>query len=61
MLVATPETWNSLSARMARATACWKSLPRQVILTSSESKFGEISAPTNVAPSRRTPAPPGER
>ena len=24
-------------------------------------KFGEISAPTDVAPSRRTPAPPGER
>ena len=45
-----------------RRTAVGKSRPRQVSLTSIESKWAPISAPTKmVPPSRRTPAPPAER
>ena len=61
MLVATPRTRNSASARRARRTAVPKSRPRQVSLTSSESKCADTSAPTLVPPSNRMPAPPGVR
>ena len=52
---------NSAIARRARLTAVWKSRPRQVSLTSIESKWALISAPTFVPPSSRMPAPPGLR
>ena len=45
MLVATPPTRNSPSARWARPTAVGRSGPRQVSLDSSESKWALISAP----------------
>ena len=45
----------------ARAIAAEKSRPRQVSLTSIESKCALISAPRLVPPSSRIPAPPGER
>ena len=62
MLVETPPTWNSLSARSARVTADSKSRPRQVSLDSSESKCALTTAPVKVVPpSRRTPGPPGDR
>ncbi len=62
MLVLTPRMRNSASARRARRTAVGKSRPRQVSLTSIESKWALISAPVSaVPPSRRTPAPPAER
>ena len=62
MLVATPRTRNSASARRARSSACCQSRPRQVSLTNSESKWALTSAPAwTVPPSMRTPAPPGER
>ncbi len=62
MLEETPRRRNSASARLARVTAAGKSRPRQVIFTSIESKWGEICAPVLIVPpSRRTPAPPGER
>ena len=38
MLVETPRIRNSASALWARRTAEWKSLPRAISLTSSESK-----------------------
>ncbi len=62
MLVETPRIRNSASARLARCTAFSKDEPRHVSLASIESKCAEISAPVYVVPpSRRTPAPPGER
>ena len=62
MLVLTPRIRNSASDRFARATAASKVRPRQVSLTSIESKWALISTPTSaVPPSRRTPAPPAER
>ena len=62
MFVETPRIRNSLSARAARRTAVWKSWPRQVSLTSIESKWAPISEPAKTTPpSRRMPAPPGER
>ncbi len=62
MLVDTPRTRNSASARRALVTACAQSRPRQVSLTSRESKCGLTSVPEcTVPPSIRTPAPPGER
>ena len=62
MLVETPRMRNSASARRGRRTAVAKSAPRQVSLTSIESKWAPISAPTKtVPPSSRTPAPPAER
>jgi hypothetical protein len=45
MFVATPRTLNSAIARRARRTAVSKSRPRQVSLTSSESKCADTSAP----------------
>ena len=62
MLVETPRIRNSASARRARRTAFSNVDPRQVSLASIESKWAEISAPVYVVPpSRRMPAPPGER
>jgi hypothetical protein len=62
MFVATPRMRNSATARRARATAAAKSRPRQDSFTSIESKCALISVPgETVPPSRRTPAPPGER
>ncbi len=62
MFVATPRIRNSASARRSRATAAAKSRPRQVSFASIESKCGLMFAPgLIVPPSRRTPAPPGER
>ena len=62
MLVVTPRMRNSARPRLARRTAAGKSRPRQVSFTSIESKCGETCAPAaTVPPSRRTPAPPGER
>ncbi len=62
MLVATPRMRNSATARRARPTAAVKSRPRQVSLTSMESKWALISVPAWVVPpSRRMPEPPGER
>ena len=62
MFVETPRMRNSASARWARRTAMGKVMPRQVSLTSIESKWALISAPTKtVPPSRRTPLPPAER
>ena len=61
MLVDTPRIRNSATARRARATATPKSRPRQVSLTSIESKCAPTSAPIEEPPSSRTPAPPGER
>ncbi len=62
MFVETPRIRNSARARRARRTATPKSLPRQVSLTSIESKCGLTWAPTNtVPPSSRTPPPPAER
>ncbi len=62
MLVETPRMRNSASARRARRTAVGKSGPRQVSLTSIESKCALISAPTKtVPPSSRTPGAAGER
>ena len=61
MLVATPRTRNSATARRARATAMSKVRPRQVSFTSSESKCASTSAPSEAPPSSRIPAPPGER
>ena len=62
MLVETPRMRNSASARLARATAEGKSRPRQVSFASIESKCGLICEPAAVVPpSRRMPAPPGER
>ena len=62
MLVETPRIRNSATARRARATAIGKVRPRQVSLASIESKCALTSAPVYVVPpSRRTPAPPGER
>ena len=60
MLVDRPLMVNSFRARSARSTATWKLRPRQVIFTSSESKFGVMVVPTATLPSRRTPAPPGD-
>ena len=45
MLVATPRTRNSATARRALATASANVLPRHVSLTRRESKWGETSAP----------------
>ena len=62
MFVETPRMRNSARARLARATADGKSRPRQVSLASIESKCGLICDPAAVVPpSRRMPAPPGER
>ncbi len=61
MLVATPRMRNSATARRARATAMSKVRPRQVSLTSIESKCAPTSAPSAEPPSSRMPAPPGER
>ncbi|CAM5443046.1 hypothetical protein SGRIM128S_09673 [Streptomyces griseomycini] len=62
MFVATPRMRNSATARRARPTAVVKSRPRQVSLTSMESKCALISVPAWVVPpSRRMPEPPGER
>ena len=62
MLVDTPRTRNSASARLARRTAVGQSRPRQVNFTSSESKWALTSAPApTVPPSIRTPAPPADR
>ncbi len=62
MFVETPRIRNSASARRARSTAFSWVRPRQVSLASIESKCGLISAPVYVVPpSRRMPAPPGER
>ena len=62
MFVETPRIRNSAIARAARATAASKSRPRHVSLASIESKCGLTVAPVYVVPpSRRTPAPPGER
>ena len=62
MLVETPRMRNSARARRARRTAIGKVRPRQVSLTSIESKWALTSAPTKtVPPSRRTPPPPAER
>ena len=61
MFVLTPRTRNSASARRARAAAIVKSRPRHVNFTSIESKCALISAPVWVPPSRRIPAPPGDR
>ncbi len=62
MLVETPRTRNSVSARYARRAALRRSLPRQVTLTSIESKWAPTVAPANTTPpSSRTPAPPGVR
>ena len=62
MLVATPRIRNSASARLALATACGQSRPRQVSFTNSESKCALTSAPEcTVPPSTRVPPPPGER
>ena len=62
MLVLTPRIRNSASARRARATAASKVRPRQVSLTSIESKCALISTPVStVPPSSRTPAPPADR
>ena len=62
MFVETPRIRNSATARRARSTAFSKVRPRQVSLASIESKCAETSAPVYVVPpSRRTPAPPGER
>ena len=61
MFVDTPRIRNSASARRARATAVGKSRPRQVSLTSIESKWALISAPRCEPPSSRMPAPPGDR
>ena len=62
MLVATPRIRNSARARRARATAASNVRPRQISLTSIESKWALTSAPVSaVPPSRRTPAPPAER
>ena len=52
----------SLLNDLARRTAVAKSRPRHVSLTSIESKCPETSEPAvAVAPSSRTPAPPGDR
>lgn len=62
MFVATPRMRNSATARRARPIADLKSRPRQVSLTSIESKCALISVPAWVVPpSRRIPEPPGER
>ena len=62
MFDATPRMRNSATARRARATAVLQSRPRQVSLTSIESKCALISVPANVVPpSSRMPAPPGDR
>ncbi len=61
MLVETPRIRNSARARRARTTAVAKSRPRHVNFTSIESKWAPISAPVWVPPSRRMPAPPGDR
>ena len=62
MFVLTPRIRNSARARLARRTAVGKSLPRQISLTSNESKCGLTVAPAcTVPPSSRTPAPPGVR
>ena len=58
----TPRIRNSANPRRARITAASKLFPRAISFTSIESKCGEISAPVDtVPPSRRIPAPPGER
>ena len=62
MFVETPRTRNSLSARCARRAADPRSAPRQVSLTSIESKWALTVAPAKTTPpSSRTPAPPGVR
>ena len=62
ILVETPRILNSASARFARVTADLKSRPVAISFTSMESKCGLTSAPVEtVPPSRRIPAPPGER
>ena len=62
MLVETPRMRNSANALRARRTAIGKVRPRQVSLTSIESKCGLTWAPTNtVPPSSRTPPPPADR
>ena len=62
MLVEMPRIRNSVSARWARRAAATRSRPRQVSLTSIESKCAPTSDPPNTTPpSSRTPAPPGLR
>lgn len=62
MFEATPRMRNSLTARWARRMAVSRSRPRHVTFASIESKCGLTSVPgLIVPPSRRTPAPPGER
>ncbi len=56
MLVLTPRIRNSARARRERATAAAKFRPRQVSLTSMESKCGLISTPC--PPCRRPTGPP---
>ena len=62
MFVFTPRIRNSRSDRSARRTASSSVWPHVVILTSSESKYGVMTAPPKpLPPSRRTAKPPGER
>ena len=62
IFVETPRIRNSASARSARITAELKSRPLAISFTSSESKCGLTSLPAEIVPpSRRIPAPPGER
>ena len=62
MFVFTPRMRNSRSARSARCAASSSVLPHVVTFTSSESKYGVMTAPPKpLPPSSRTAKPPAER
>ena len=62
MLVLTPRMRNSRSARSPRCAASPSVPPQVVTFTSSESKYGVITAPPKpLPPSSRTAKPPADR
>ncbi len=62
MLVLTPRMRNSRSDRSERPTASGSVVPQVVSFTSSESKYGVMTAPPKpLPPSSRIAKPPGDR